>query len=135
MCCLDVQNAPFEHFRKRCAVGVCTLSSRQGRVWGGFGNSNLAAIVNFLKIGAFSLYLASRFMFLLPAVGFLLVSFHSILAKILAHRRPSYVVITTKYCSPDALLTHAAFPSGADGRGLRRRRIAADSNPAKPHGR
>jgi hypothetical protein len=28
---------------------VCTLSSRQGRVWGGFGNSNLAAIVNFLK--------------------------------------------------------------------------------------
>jgi hypothetical protein len=44
---LDVQNAPFEHFRKRCAVGVCTLSSRQGRVWGGFGNSNLAAIVNF----------------------------------------------------------------------------------------
>ena len=50
MCCLDVQNAPFEHFRKRCAVGVCTLSSRQGRVWGGFGNSNLAAIVNFLKI-------------------------------------------------------------------------------------
>ena len=41
MCCLDVQNAPVEHFRKRCAVGVCTLSSRQGRVWGGFGNSNL----------------------------------------------------------------------------------------------
>ena len=40
MCCLDVQNAPFEHFRKRCAVGVCTLSSRQGRVWGGFGNSS-----------------------------------------------------------------------------------------------
>ena len=38
VCCLDVQNAPFEHFRKRCAVGVCTLSSRQGRVWGGFGN-------------------------------------------------------------------------------------------------
>merc|ERR1712185_281549 len=38
MCCLDVQNAPFEHFRKRCAVGVCTLSSRRGRVWGGFGN-------------------------------------------------------------------------------------------------
>ena len=47
MCCLDVQNVPFEHFRKRFAVGVRTLSSRQGRVWGGFGNSNLAAIVNF----------------------------------------------------------------------------------------
>ena len=46
MCCLDVQNAPFEPLRKRCAVGVCTLSIRQGRVWGGFGSSNLAAIVN-----------------------------------------------------------------------------------------
>ena len=58
MCCLDVQNAPFEHFRKRCAVGVCILSSRQGRVWGGFGNSNLAAIVNFLNRRSYNLQFA-----------------------------------------------------------------------------